>query len=204
VSCLIFDYGQRHSIEIDSARAYLDHLLTLEENQGRLKYQVVDMSPINKLAESALTRDTEVPTDRTLDEMTADIPITFVPGRNVYFITALAQAAYQEGWRHIAMGVNILDYSGYPDCRPEFLEAMRTALRVGIFNGTDLGVHAPLMYLNKKQIIRLGNDLGVDYSMTHSCYKGVPGGCGECDSCKLRRAAFAELGGEDPAALAAR
>lgn len=200
VHCLIFDYGQRHSIEIDSARSYIEYLLESEDNQGHLKYTVVDMSPISKLAKSALTRDDiDVPSDTPIEEMADSIPVTFVPGRNVYFFTALAQVAYQEGWRHIAMGVNIMDYSGYPDCRPEFLEAMRTAIRIGIFNGTDLGVHAPLMYLDKKQIIRLGRELGVDYSRTHSCYNGIQGGCGTCDSCILRRSAFKQLGEVDPA-----
>ena len=161
------------------------------------------MSPINRLATSALTRpEVEVPADRSVDEMSSDIPITFVPGRNVYFTTALAQAAYREGYRHIALGVNVLDYSGYPDCRPEFLDAMRTALRIGVFNGLDIGVHAPLMYLDKKQIIRLGTELGVDYSLTHSCYNGVAGGCGVCDSCTLRRKAFEDLGTVDPAIAA--
>ena len=203
VHCLIFDYGQRHAIEIESAKSYLDHLLESEQYQGRLKYTVVDMSPINVLAESALTRDeVDVPADTPVEKMGEDIPITFVPGRNVYFTTALAQMAYKEGLRHIALGVNILDYSGYPDCRPEFLDAMRTALRIGIFNGTDLGVHAPLMYLDKTQIIRLGMELGVDYSRTHSCYNGVAGGCGTCDSCILRRRAFEELGTTDPSIAA--
>ena len=200
VRCLIFDYKQRHTIEISRAREYIDHLLESEQYQGRVRYDVIDMAPINSLANSSLTRcEIDLPEDRSLEDMTREIPNTFVPGRNIYFITALAQLAYQEGWRHVAMGVNVLDYSGYPDCRPEFLDAMRTALRIGVFNGIDIGVHAPLMYLNKKEIIRLGLELDVDYSKTHSCYQGVVGGCGVCDSCKLRRAAFEELGFVDPA-----
>jgi 7-cyano-7-deazaguanine synthase len=121
-----------------------------------------------------------------------------VPGRNIYFITALAQKAYQLGGRHIAMGVNIMDYSGYPDCRPEFLEAMRDALTVGVFNNVGLGMHAPLMYLDKQAIVRLGMVLGVHYEDTHSCYNGIKGGCGECDSCILRRRAFEQIGTVDP------
>ena len=193
VHCLIYDYNQRHKIEIQTAVDYIEEI-----GHDNITWQVVNMQPINELADSALTRATEVPKDRSVDEMTGDIPITFVPGRNIYFTTALAQVAYSKGWRHIALGVNILDYSGYPDCRPEFLEAMREALRIGIFNGTDIAIHAPLMYVNKQHIIKLGNYLGVDYARTHSCYEGIKGGCGQCDSCILRRAAFVGLGQTDP------
>lgn len=197
VHCLTFDYGQRHKVEVDHAIDYLTkHCESLDCD---LVQSVVDMSPINKLAESALTRDEiEAPRNQTDEEMAA-IPNTFVPGRNVYFMTALAQIAYRRGARHIGMGVNVLDYSGYPDCRPEFVVAMRKALSIGIFNGDDIGVHAPLMLLNKVNIIRLGTELGVMYEDTHSCYNGVVGGCSECDSCILRQRAFWELGFQDPA-----
>jgi len=199
VHCLLFDYGQKHAIEIDLAEKYLHNLMQEDGLGCAISFQRVDMSPINAMAASALTRDDiEVASCRDVDDMAKDIPDTFVPGRNVYFITALAQAAYTRGWRHVSMGVNVLDYSGYPDCRPEFLEPMRQALAVGVFNGQDLGVHAPLMFLNKTQIIRLGLHLGVQYEATHSCYNGVTGGCGTCDSCILRRRAFRELGIDDP------
>ncbi len=202
IHCLIFDYGQRHKIEIETAVKYLDHLNTQEEYEGRIKADVIDMSPINKLGASALTRDKiDVPTGRSVEDMSGDIPATFVPGRNVYFTTALAQVAYTEGWRHIALGVNVLDYSGYPDCRPEFFDAMRIALRIGVFNGDDVGIHAPLMKMTKVQIIRLGNELGVDYAKTHSCYMGTVGGCHVCDSCLIREQAFKELGTVDPAII---
>lgn len=218
VHCLLFDYGQRHKIELDYAHVYLNTIGTYLFQQPNVRmlegqhytelpgltWQVVDMSPINKLASSALTRDINVPRNTAIEDMGKSIPATFVPGRNAYFMTALAQSAYARGARHIAMGVNILDYSGYPDCRPEFVAAMRKALSIGIFNGHDFGVHAPLMLLNKKQIIRLGIELGVIYGKTHSCYNGVRGGCGECDSDILRRKAFADLGMEDPAIAASK
>ena len=202
VHCLMFDYGQRHAVELEMATEYLrlfksyagDHLDCTVQNRK------IDMTTINTLADSSLTRtDKEPPRNQTDEEMASEIPNTFVPGRNVYFMTALAQHAFAVGARHIAMGVNVLDYSGYPDCRPEFVVAMRKALSIGVFDGHDIGVQAPLMQLNKKSIIRLGNHLGVEYADTHSCYNGVKGGCGECDSCILRRRAFEELGGPDPA-----
>ena len=201
VHCLTFDYGQRHRIEIEMAIEYVANFDDgkADEFDTEVHHRLVDMSCINKLAESALTRDdVAVPRNQSDEEMLA-IPDTFVPGRNVYFMTALAQLAYRIGARHIGMGVNVLDYSGYPDCRPEFVAAMRKALSIGVFDGSDIGVHAPLMFLNKVNIIRLGNELGVMYEDTHSCYEGVPGGCGECDACQLRRRAFKALGQTDPA-----
>jgi len=196
VTCLIFNYKQRHIVEIESAKSYLNKHF---DSKSGVTYKVVDMSPINELAESALTRDIDVPKDRDVNDMVKDIPVTFVPGRNIYFTTALSQIAFAKGWRHIAIGVNVLDYSGYPDCRPEFLQAMQEAIRIGIFNGKDVAVHAPLMQLSKVQIIRLGQWLDVDYGDTHSCYEGVLGGCSHCDSCVLRQQAFKELGLVDPA-----
>lgn len=194
VHCLLFDYGQRHKIELECAQRYLEHA------SDPLTWERVDMRPINQLAVSALTRDNEsVPRNTPIEEMGKQIPMTFVPGRNIYFITALAQAAFKRGWRYLALGVNVLDYSGYPDCRPEFIAAMQRALTIGIFNNHEVIIHAPLMQLNKKQIIRLGLELGVEYGKTHSCYNGVVGGCGECDSCLLRRKAFRDLGMVDPA-----
>jgi len=210
VHCLIFDYGQRHKIEIEMAKHYVEKYAMIPPPRGvteeflepiqTASYDVIDMSIINRMADSSLTRDDKKPPRNQSDEeMLSKLPNTFVPGRNVYFITALAQRAYQIGTRHIAMGVNILDYSGYPDCRPEFIESMRDALTVGVFNGEGMGVHAPLMYLNKTNIVRLGRVLGVQYEDTHSCYEGVRGGCGECDSCILRRRAFESIGVMDPA-----
>ena len=203
VHVMMFDYGQRHSIELDIAQAYLDkHAQDIEARfECKIRQHKVRMDIINELASSSLTRShVEPPTNQTEEEMLSSVPNTFVPGRNIYFMTALAQNAYSFNSKHIAMGVNVLDYSGYPDCRPEFLTKMRDALSIGIFNGEEatLGVHAPLMYLNKSNIIRLGLQLGVNYADTHSCYNGVVGGCGECDSCILRRKAFNELGATDP------
>lgn len=204
VHCLIFDYGQRHKIEISKAIDYINYLRSsfvdgIDDHHARVSYEIVDASMIGNLASSALTKkDIEVPRNNSLEEMGSCIPKTFVPGRNLYFITALAQAAFQRSWRHIALGVNHLDYSGYPDCRPEFIAKMRDAITIGVFNGIDIAIHAPLMYLDKVKIIRLGRELGVNYALTHSCYNGVDGGCGECDSCLIRRAAFRQLGTEDP------
>lgn len=196
VHCLMFDYGQKHKIELEVATQYLDKISA----SSNLSWQCVKADIISELARSALTRgDIDVPRNTPMDDMGKTIPSTFVPGRNVYFITALTQIAFQFGYRHIALGVNVLDYSGYPDCRPEFLESIRKTLSIGVFNGKDFGLHAPLMSLDKKQIIRLGASLGVDYGITHSCYNGVLGGCGECDSCQLRRKAFWDLGMVDPA-----
>lgn len=199
VHCLIFDYGQRHSIEILKAESYLGLIDDYKSrNDCEVTSKTISLDCINTLADSSLTRDYEPQRNQDLDEIGSEIPNTFVPGRNVYFITALAQTAFRINARHIGMGVNVLDYSGYPDCRPEFIVKMREALSIGIFNGHDIGVHAPLMNLDKKQIIRLGRHLGVKYEDTHSCYMGVEGGCGECDSCLLRRKAFNDLGIEDP------
>jgi len=190
VYAVIFDYGQRHKIEIEKAlniaKAYSDI------------YVVAGMKDLKQFSNSSLTRsDIDVPVH---DDLTSkEIPNTFVPGRNLYFCTAVSQFAYRENVRHIAFGFNLFDYSGYPDCRPEFVKAMREAIQIGIFNGMAIGFHAPLMFMKKVEIIRLGLELGVPYEMTHSCYNGIDGGCGECDSCKFRRAAFHELGLEDPA-----
>lgn len=197
VHCLTFDYGQRHKIEIEMSKDYIHN--PNHQWDAAIEHRIVDMRCINELAPSALTRDDQVVPRNQSDEEMLAIPDTFVPGRNAYFMTALAQVAYAKGARHIGMGVNILDYSGYPDCRPEFIAPMRKALSEGVFNGDDIGVHAPLMLLDKQKIIRLGNELGVVYADTHSCYEGVPGGCGECDSCILRRRAFLALGETDPA-----
>lgn len=197
VHCLIFDYGQRHKCEVQVAMNHLDGLKA-DGAVGRVTWDVVKMDVINELGHSALTRSGLEPEVNEIEDMGKVIPNTFVPGRNIYFITAVAQAAFSRGWRHTAVGVNQLDYSGYPDCRPEFLAPMQEAIKQGVYNGTDFAIHAPLMDLDKTQIIRLGLELGVNYADTHSCYNGVKGGCGECDSCKLRRAAFEKLGMKDP------
>jgi len=203
VHVMMFDYGQRHAVELDIARAYLDkHSQDIQSKfDCKIWPRKVDVGIVKELASSSLTRDNiDPPKDQTEEEMLSSVPNTFVPGRNIYFMTALAQGAYAYNSRHIAMGVNILDYSGYPDCRPEFVAKMRDALSIGIFNSDSagLGVHAPLMNLNKSEIIRLGMQLGVSYKDTHSCYNGIIGGCGECDSCILRRKAFYGLGFSDP------
>jgi len=207
IHVMMFDYGQRHSIELDIASAYLEkHGADIEARYDcKIRQHKVRMDIVNELANSSLTRShIEPPSNQTEEEMLSSVPNTFVPGRNLYFMTALAQNSYSFNSKHIAMGVNVLDYSGYPDCRPEFVAKMRDALSIGIFGQeSSLGVHAPLMYLNKANIIRLGMQLGVSYGDTHSCYNGVVGGCGECDSCQLRRQAFESLGHQDPSIVEA-
>lgn len=200
VHCVLFDYDQRHRVEIIKARQYVNDLMQKANVDCKLTMQMVKIDVINELARSSLTRDDiEVPDNKIVDTTGNDLPNTWVPGRNIYFITALSQIAFAKGYRHIALGVNAVDYSGYPDCRPEFIKYMMQALIVGVFNGVDFAIHTPLIYLKKQDIIRLGQWLGVDYAKTHSCYNGVVGGCGQCDSCKIRRDAFAVLGQTDPA-----
>lgn len=194
---IIFDYGQRHKIEIKKAKDILINL-GYETYKGEIDNFVIKMNHFNKYSNSSLVNmNVYVPERNSVNEI-EDIPNTFVPGRNIYFFTFISQVAYQLGCRHIACGVNAIDGSGYPDCKPEFISALRRAIEIGIFNGTHIGFHAPLVFLKKTEIIRLGQWLGVPFEMTHSCYNGVSGGCGKCDSCILRRNAFNELGIEDP------
>jgi len=158
---------------------------------------------------SALTADLPVPRDRAEEEMSAGIPITYVPARNTIFLSlALGWAEALESF-DIYLGVNILDYSGYPDCRPEFVAAFERlanlATKAGVEGKGTFRVHAPLVHLSKAEIIRLGHSLGVDYGLTHSCYDPAADGtaCGHCDSCKLRRAGFEAAGVPDPTRYAA-
>jgi 7-cyano-7-deazaguanine synthase len=152
---------------------------------------------------SALTADLPVPTDRSEQEMNAGIPITYVPARNTIFLAlALAYAEVTAAF-DIFVGVNCLDYSGYPDCRPEFIQAFEVVANRGTKAGVEGGrfhIHAPLIQMTKAEIIRLGVSLGVDYALTHSCYDPTPAGlaCGRCDSCRLRQAGFAAAGVADP------
>lgn len=193
---LTISYGQRHAAELDASRRVAVAL-------GASEHRVFDLD-LRAFGGSALTADLPVPQDRPAEEMTAGIPVTYVPARNTVFLSlALAWAEVLESF-DIFVGVNAVDYSGYPDCRPEFVRAFEglanLATRAGVEGKGRFRVHAPLIDLSKADIIRLGASLGVDYGLTHSCYApGVRGeACGRCDSCLLRREGFAAAGIADP------
>ena len=191
-----FRYGQRHVVELDSAKQ-------ISEKMGAKKHVVVDID-LRAFGGSALTDDIEVPKERSNQEIGTGIPITYVPARNTIFLSfALAWAETLE-IDTIFIGVNALDYSGYPDCRPEYIEAYQgmanLATKAGIEGTTQLKVHTPLISMTKAQIIQKGTELGVDYGLTLSCYDPDPEGraCGTCDSCLLRIKGFEEAGVPDP------
>jgi 7-cyano-7-deazaguanine synthase len=194
---LSFRYGQRHSVEIDAAARVAATL-------GAAAHRVADVD-LRWIGGSALTADIAVPKDRAALSMGADIPVTYVPARNALFLTlALGWAEVLEA-RDLFAGMNALDYSGYPDCRPEFLRAFEEMARLGTKAGVEGGrfqVHAPLIAMSKADIVRAGVALGVDYGMTHSCYDPIMRAeilaCGRCDSCVLRRKGFVEAGVADP------
>jgi 7-cyano-7-deazaguanine synthase len=197
VHALTFSYGQRHAQEVDRARA-------IATRAGVTKHVVANID-LAMFGGSALTSsEVAVPKDRPADEMAAGIPVTYVPARNTVFLSFALAWAETIGATDIFIGVNALDYSGYPDCRPEFIEAFETlanrATRLGTEDGKTFRVHAPLMKLHKHEIIALGTKLGVDYATTTSCYDPDPSGaaCGRCDSCQLRRAGFEQAGVPDP------
>ena len=192
---LTFRYGQRHQVEIEAAGRIAGHFQVTE-------HQIFDVD-LSRFGGSALTAEIAVPKDRDLEEIPRDIPITYVPARNTIFLSLALAWAEVLGARDIFIGVNALDYSGYPDCRPEFIEAFeRTAdlgTRAGV-EGKKIKIHTPLIHLNKAQIIKKGLELGVDFSLTSTCYdpsfKGEA--CGKCDACLLRLKGFAEAGIRDP------
>ncbi|MBZ5720733.1 MAG: 7-cyano-7-deazaguanine synthase QueC [Acidobacteriia bacterium] len=193
---LSFRYGQRHEIEIEAARRIAVKL-------GVEAHTIIDID-LRSFGGSALTSDIDVPKGRRLEEMSEGIPITYVPARNTIFLSfALAWAEVLQ-CGDIFIGVNALDYSGYPDCRPEFIQAFQTlanlATRTGVEGTTRVTIHAPLINLSKADIIRKGIELGIDYSLTSSCYdpSGLGEACGLCDSCQLRRKGFLEAGVVDP------
>jgi 7-cyano-7-deazaguanine synthase len=193
---LTIDYGQRHAVELEAARRVAAAL-------GVVRHVVVPLD-LRVFGGSSLTADVPVPKDRPHEEMSAGIPVTYVPARNTIFLSlALAWAEGLESF-DIFVGVNAIDFSGYPDCRPEFVAAFaqlaNLATRAGVEGRGRFQVHAPLITLTKAEIIRLGTSLGVDYALTHSCYDPAPDGaaCGRCDSCQLRRDGFAAAGVPDP------
>jgi len=196
VYSLSFSYGQRHSLELDAARKVATALCAR-------KHLVLDID-LRLIGGSALTDEIDVPKDRDEADMAGDIPVTYVPARNTIFLS------YALGWAEVLwandifIGVNAVDYSGYPDCRPEFIEAFERmanlATKASVQGSTSISIHTPLIQLTKAQIIQRGSELGIDYGMTLSCYDPTDQGlaCGHCDSCLLRRKGFAEAGILDP------
>ncbi len=188
-----FAYGQRHSVELEKAREYAAKI-------GTASHQVVQID-LRQFGGSALTAALDVPKDQAADD---SIPITYVPARNTIFLSFALGWAEVLGAFDIFIGVNALDYSGYPDCRPEFISAFENmanlATRAGVEGDRPYTIHSPLIQLSKAEIIRTGLALGVDYRLTHSCYDPTVAGisCGRCDSCRLRLKGFREAGVEDP------
>jgi 7-cyano-7-deazaguanine synthase len=197
VHALSFRYGQRHQLELERARA-----LAARWSVARHVVCDIDLRPFGG---SALTGNLAVPKDRDAQAMATGIPVTYVPARNTIFLSFAMAWAEVLGAQDVFIGVNALDYSGYPDCRPEFIAAFERlanlATRTGVEGTTRLAVHAPLMQMTKREIIELGRSLGVDYGMTTSCYDPAPDGaaCGHCDACQLRRRGFEQAGLTDPA-----
>ncbi len=191
---LTFEYGQRHAVEVDSARQ-------VAERAGLGNRHLVGPFDLSSLAISALTGNGEIPRDR--EKVGEDIPPTYVPARNLIFLSCAAAWAESLECRDIFIGVSSIDYSGYPDCRPEFIESfqhtMNLATKAGV-QGRELAVHAPFIRMSKAQLIKWGTELGVDYSLTHSCYdpRADGGPCKRCDSCLLRARAFVQAGIIDP------
>jgi 7-cyano-7-deazaguanine synthase len=192
---LSFDYGQRHQIETEAARRVADSLGAKEHRVAKIDMRV--------FGGSALTDDVDVPKQRSETEIAHGIPVTYVPARNTIFL------AYALAWAEVIptsdifLGVNAIDYSGYPDCRSEFIEAFETLANLGTKVGSEgrrFHIHAPLIKFSKTEIIRKAVELGVDLALTHSCYDPSPEGlaCGECDSCLLRLKGFREAGRKDP------
>ena len=196
VHALSFDYGQRHRCELDAAVKVVRSL--------GIGDHVVACIDLRAFGGSALTDDIDVPKNRDISRISDGIPVTYVPARNTIFLS------FALGWceilraQDIFIGVNAVDYSGYPDCRPEFLEAYERlanlATKAGVEGSARYTIHAPLLNMTKAEIIRAGTDTGVDFSLTHSCYDPSPEGlaCGACDSCILRRKGFEEAGIPDP------
>jgi len=193
---LSFRYGQRHQIEIEAARRVANRL-------GVAQHLIADID-LGLLGGSALTADLPVPKGRSAGEMEQGIPVTYVPARNTIFLSFALAWAEVLGGTDIFIGVNAVDYSGYPDCRPEFIEAFERmanlATRAGVEGRTRFRIHTPLLNLSKAEIIRRGLELGVDYSLTFSCYDPDERGraCGQCDACRLRLKGFSEAGVSDP------
>jgi 7-cyano-7-deazaguanine synthase len=196
IYALSFRYGQRHVVELEAAKR-------IARSSNVVEHLIIDID-LRKIGGSALTADVAVPKSRSVEQMGKDIPVTYVPARNTIFLSyALAWAEVIETG-DIFIGVNALDYSGYPDCRPEYIAAYEKmanlATKAGVEDRQRLKIHTPLIQMSKSQIIQKGIELGVDYSLTHSCYDPQVMGeaCGECDSCLLRLKGFRDAGVKDP------
>ena len=193
---LSFRYGQRHLMELENASKVANAM-------GVEKHLIVDFD-LRAIGGSALTDQIEVPKERGAEEIASGIPVTYVPARNTIFLSFALAWAEVLGAQDIFIGVNALDYSGYPDCRPEYIEAFEKmaslATKAGVEGRLRLKIHTPLIAMTKAKIIQAGLKLGVDYSLTHSCYDPGPQGisCGNCDSCLLRLKGFADAGARDP------
>ncbi len=193
---LSFDYGQRHRFELEAAKKVCEAI--------GVEWHIILNLDLRAFGGSALTADIAVPQDRNETQMQAGIPVTYVPARNTVFLSLALAWAEVLGAADIFIGVNAVDYSGYPDCRPEFIQAFerlaQLATKAGVENQCQWKIHTPLIAMTKAQIIREGLRLGVDYSLTHSCYDPDANGnpCGRCDSCRLRIKGFQETGATDP------
>ncbi|RMF87727.1 MAG: 7-cyano-7-deazaguanine synthase QueC [Planctomycetota bacterium] len=196
VAALTIDYGQRHRYELEAARRVAQSL-------GITRHVVLKVD-LSAFGGSALTDGIDVPKDRDEDAIASQIPITYVPARNTVFLSLALAFAEASGAADIFIGVNAIDYSGYPDCRPEFIATFEKlaniATKAGVEGVCRFRIHAPLIAMNKADIIRRGTELGVDYALTSTCYDPQEGGlaCGRCDACRLRRKGFAEAGLVDP------
>jgi 7-cyano-7-deazaguanine synthase len=195
-NALSFSYGQRHAVELESAEA-------IARLAGVEKHVVAEID-LRVFGGSALTADIEVPKHESVADLGGDIPVTYVPARNTVFLSFALAWAEVLGAADIFIGVNALDYSGYPDCRPEFIHAYEAmanlATKAGVEGSTSMTIHTPLISMTKAEIIRAGTTLGIDYGLTISCYDPSPQGsaCGRCDSCLLRRRGFLDAGIPDP------
>ena len=194
IVALTAQYGQRHQAELDASRRVVSAFEVA-------RHEVVEI-PLRQFGGSALTDDIEVPKDRDESSMSTGIPVTYVPARNTVLLSLALALAEVVGAHDIYVGVNALDYSGYPDCRLEFIEAFERLANLATKDGVEGGqfhIHAPVIAMTKVEIIEAGLKLGVDYSLTHSCYDPVDDkACGRCDSCILRKTAFEKLGMSDP------
>lgn len=199
---LSFRYGQRHAVELEAARRVAKAL-------GAEQHLVIDID-LAKIGGSALTDDIQVPKSRTEQDMLKEIPVTYVPARNTIFLSYALALAEVIRATDIFIGVNAIDYSGYPDCRPEYIEAFEhmanLATKAGVEGKTRITIRAPLIHMTKAEIIQKGIELGIDYSITLSCYDPSPEGraCGQCDSCILRKKGFSKAGISDPTPYLAR
>jgi 7-cyano-7-deazaguanine synthase len=196
IYALSFRYGQRHAVELEAARL-------IAKKSKVSKHLILDID-LGKIGGSALTSDMKVPKNRSEKELKKDIPATYVPARNTIFLSYALAWAEVIGANDIFIGVNVLDYSGYPDCRPEYIDAYEKmanlATKAGVEGEKKLKIHTPLIKMSKAQIIKKGVELAVNYSLTHSCYDPSDSGeaCGECDSCLLRLKGFTDAGLKDP------